>query len=108
MEQDLKAARLEITKLQAVIGSSNIVNQPEVNNWIKPKNYKARDYRFPAHDPTQLKLRNRHIGSCSAESRFAEAKEQWSQHKRKKLKKTEKKDSIAWKQLWEEKGTNAS
>jgi hypothetical protein len=34
LEQELKAARLEIAKLKAVIGSSNIVKQAEVNGWI--------------------------------------------------------------------------
>jgi hypothetical protein len=37
LEQELKAASLEITKLKAVIGSSNIVKQAEVNEWIQPK-----------------------------------------------------------------------
>jgi hypothetical protein len=59
LEQELKAVRLEITKLKAVIGSSNIVKQAEVNDWIKPKNSKARGHTFSSHDPPQLQLRNR-------------------------------------------------
>jgi (p)ppGpp synthase/HD superfamily hydrolase len=41
LEQELNAARLEITKLKAAIGSNNIVKQAEVNDWMKPKNSKA-------------------------------------------------------------------
>jgi hypothetical protein len=59
LEQELKAARHEVTKLKVVIGSSNIVKQAEVNNWIKPRNSKAGGHRFSAHDAPQLQLRNR-------------------------------------------------
>jgi len=38
LEQELKAARHEITKLKAVIGSSTVVEQIDLNDWIKPKN----------------------------------------------------------------------
>jgi hypothetical protein len=54
-------SRLEITKLKAVIGNSNIVKQADVNDWIKPKYSKAEGHRFSAHDPPQLQLRNRFI-----------------------------------------------
>jgi hypothetical protein len=40
LEQELKATSLDISKLKAVIGSSNIVKQVEVNDWIKPKTSK--------------------------------------------------------------------
>jgi hypothetical protein len=59
LEQELKAARFEITKLKAVIGKSNIVKQTDVNDRLKPKNSKAAGCRFSAHDPPQLQLRNR-------------------------------------------------
>jgi hypothetical protein len=49
----------------------------------------------------------RYTGSCPAESRFADAKGQGSQHKCRKVKKKEKKHSIVWKQSWEGNGTNA-
>jgi hypothetical protein len=35
LEQELKAVRLEITKLKAVIGSSNIVNMADVKDNIQ-------------------------------------------------------------------------
>jgi predicted aminopeptidase len=59
LEQELKAARHEITKLKAVIGSSSIVEKIDVNDWIKPKNSKSSSHRFSAHDAFQLQLRNR-------------------------------------------------
>jgi hypothetical protein len=59
LEQELKAARLEITKLKAEIGSSNIVKKTDVNDWIKPKNSKAVGRRFSARDAPPLQLRNR-------------------------------------------------
>jgi hypothetical protein len=54
LEQELNVARLEITMLKAVIGSSRIVKQADVNDWIKPKNSKARGCRFSAYDVLQL------------------------------------------------------
>jgi hypothetical protein len=41
LEQELMAARHEIPKLKAVIGSNSIVEQADLNEWIKPKNSKA-------------------------------------------------------------------
>jgi hypothetical protein len=57
LEQELKAARLEITKLKAVIVSSNIVKQAEINDWIKTKNSKAGGSTFSVYDPPQLQFR---------------------------------------------------
>jgi len=89
---------LKITKLKAVIGSSNIVKRAIGSLLI-----------------IHLKLRNkiqcagnRHTGICPAESRFAEAKGQGSQHKNRKVRKKEKKHSIAWKQTQEGNRTDAS
>jgi hypothetical protein len=50
LEKKLKAVRLKITKLKAVIGSSYIVMQAVVNDWIKPKNSKAGGRMVSAHD----------------------------------------------------------
>jgi hypothetical protein len=58
LEQELKAVRHEITKLKAVIGSSNIAEQADLNDWIKPKNSKARGLRFSVDNASQLQLRN--------------------------------------------------
>jgi hypothetical protein len=58
LEQELKAARHEINKLKVVIGSSSIVQQADVNDWIKPKISKGRDCSFSAHDAPQLQLRS--------------------------------------------------
>jgi hypothetical protein len=53
----LKAARHEISKPKAVIGSSSIVELANLSDWIKP--YKSGGRRFPADDAPQLQLRNR-------------------------------------------------
>jgi hypothetical protein len=45
-KQELKAARHENTKPKAVIGSSSIVEQADLGDWIKPKDYKASGHRF--------------------------------------------------------------
>jgi hypothetical protein len=58
LEQELKAARLEMTKLKDIIGSSSIVEHANLNDWIKPKKPKASSHRFSAHDASQLQLRN--------------------------------------------------
>jgi hypothetical protein len=59
LEQELNVAKLEITKLKAVIGSNRIVKQADINDWIKPKNSKAGDHRISGHGFLQLQLRNR-------------------------------------------------
>jgi hypothetical protein len=41
LEEELMAARIEITKLKAVIGSINVVRQADGNDWIKPKKLKS-------------------------------------------------------------------
>jgi hypothetical protein len=126
LEQELKAARLEITKLKAVNGSSSSsssVMWADINGWIKPENSKTGGCRFPAHDHPQLQLRN---GFSVLETDTLEAVQKGpgllkqkdggvnahvgklERKKERKKEKKEKKDSIAWKQSWEGKGTNAT
>jgi len=58
LEQEVKAARCETTVLKAVISSSSIVEQANLNDWIKPKNSKASGRRFSADDAPQIQLRD--------------------------------------------------
>jgi hypothetical protein len=116
LEQELKAARPEITELKAVIGSSNIVKQAEVNDWIKPKNSKAVGPRFSAHNPPQLQLRNRFTVLETDTLEIVQQSPGLLKQKDRGVNKSvgnlerkkEKKDSIAWKKSWKGNGTNAS
>jgi hypothetical protein len=58
-EQELKAAREEISRMKAVNVSSSVRKQRNSNNWITPKNSKARCHRFSADDAPLVQLSNR-------------------------------------------------
>jgi hypothetical protein len=59
LEQELKAAREEISRLKAGNVSSSIREQGKLETWIKPKNSKSRCRRFSANDAPQVRLNNR-------------------------------------------------
>jgi hypothetical protein len=59
LEQELKAAREEISRLKAVNVSSSVRKQRTSNNWITPKNSKSRCCRFSADDAPLVQLSNR-------------------------------------------------
>jgi hypothetical protein len=59
LEQELKAAREEISRLKAVNVSSSVRKQGNSNNCITPKNYKSRCRRFSADDALLVQLSNR-------------------------------------------------
>jgi len=89
---NFKASAHEITRLKAVIDSSSIAEQSNLDDWIEPKTSKARVCWFSADDASQLQVGNRFkcpgnrcTGSCPGKSRFAEAKGQWSHNKSRKV-----------------------
>jgi hypothetical protein len=59
LEQELKAAREEISRLRAGNVSSSIREQGKLETWIKPKNSKSRCCRFSADDAPEVQLNNR-------------------------------------------------
>jgi hypothetical protein len=54
LEQELKAAREDISRLRAENVSSSIREQGKLEIWIKPKNSKSRCRRFFANDAPQV------------------------------------------------------
>jgi hypothetical protein len=56
LEQELKAAREEISRLRAGNISSSIREQCKLETWIKPKNSKSRCCMFYAEDAPQVQL----------------------------------------------------
>jgi hypothetical protein len=61
LEQELKAAREEISRLKAGNVSSGSREQGKLETWIKPKNSKSRCRGFSANDAPQVHLNNRFI-----------------------------------------------
>jgi predicted RNase H-like nuclease (RuvC/YqgF family) len=59
LEQKLKAAREEISRLKAVNVSSRVRKQRNSNHWITPKISKSRCRRFSADDAPLVQLSNR-------------------------------------------------
>jgi hypothetical protein len=59
LEQELEAAREEISRLRAGNVNSSIREQRNLETWIKPKNSKSTCCRFSADDAPQVRLNNR-------------------------------------------------
>jgi hypothetical protein len=59
LEQELKVAREEISRLRDGNVSSSIREQCKLETWIKPKNSKSWCHRFSADDTSQVRLNNR-------------------------------------------------
>jgi hypothetical protein len=59
LEQELKAARVEMGILTAGNDSNSIKEKVNFENWIKPKNSISKSHRFSADDAAKINLSNR-------------------------------------------------